>query len=102
MADSTPQSGKSDPHDPVEELLEHAFDPLLRGFRNQIAERARVDFPSLGVGLSEPLVFALIAHGHHGIDAVGLAIYVVVDPAQLEFQLFGREGERAEHSHART
>ena len=37
---------------------------------------------------------------HHEVDAVGLAVDVVVDPLQLHLELVGREVERAEHAHA--
>ena len=39
-------------------------------------------------------------HRHHHVDAVRLAAHVLVDPVQLELELVGREGERAEHAHA--
>ena len=43
---------------------------------------------------------ALVLGGHDDIDAVGLAVDVLVDPVELDLELLGREGERAEHAHA--
>ena len=37
---------------------------------------------------------------HDEVDAVGLAVDVLVDPLQLDLELVGREVERAEHAHA--
>ena len=37
---------------------------------------------------------------HDDVDAVGLAVDVLVDPVQLDLELLGREGERAEHAEA--
>ena len=37
---------------------------------------------------------------HHEVDAVRLAVDVLVDPLQLDLELFGREVQRAEHAHA--
>ena len=51
-------------------------------------------------------VFGLEAFGelhlgrHHEVDAVRLAVDVLVDPLQLDLELFGREVQRAQHAHA--
>jgi hypothetical protein len=37
---------------------------------------------------------------HHHVDAVGAAVDVLVDPLELQLELLGREGQRAEHPHA--
>ena len=36
----------------------------------------------------------------HDVDAVRLAVHVLVDPLELELELLGRERERAEHADA--
>ena len=46
---------------------------------------------------------ATLAHvlrRHHDVDAVGLVAHVLVDPVELDLELVGREGERAEHAEA--
>ena len=35
---------------------------------------------------------------HHGVDAVGLAVHVLVDPVELDLELLGAEADRAEHT----
>ncbi len=35
---------------------------------------------------------------HHGVDAVGLPVDVVVDPVELDLELLGTETDRAEHA----
>ena len=35
---------------------------------------------------------------HHGVDAVGHAVHVFVDPVELDLELFGTEADRAEHT----
>ncbi len=41
---------------------------------------------------------AHVLHGHDDVDAVGLAVDVLVDPVELDLELFGSEGERTQHS----
>ena len=41
--------------------------------------------------------FAHVLHRHHDVDAVGLAVDMLVDPVQLDLELLGRERERAEY-----
>ena len=37
---------------------------------------------------------------HHGVDAVGLAVDVLVDPVELDLELLGAEADGAEHAEA--
>ena len=59
-------------------LGDHRLELLLRGGRGAVGE----------VG------------GHDDVDAVRLAVDVLVDPGQLDLELLGREGERAEDAEA--
>ena len=49
-------------------------------------------------GVLESGVAVGALHRHHHVDAVRLAVDVLVDPPQLELELLGAEGERAEHA----
>ena len=40
-----------------------------------------------------------VVRRHHDVDAVRLAVDVLVDPVELDLELLGRERERAEHAH---
>ena len=45
-------------------------------------------------------VHALVLVGDDDVDAVGMVADVLVDPVQLDLELFGREANGAEHSEA--
>src|SRR4029453_16914621 len=64
-----------------------------------LAKRRGVDLAG-GVLAPQPFLLAHVPGRHHDVDAVGLALDVLVDPAQLDLELLGREGEGAEHPHA--
>ena len=46
------------------------------------------------------LAGARVLRRHHDVDAVRLAVDVLVDPVQLDLELVGRERQRAEHAEA--
>ena len=50
----------------------------------------------IGLAGALPLVLAR----DHEVDAVGVVADVLVDPAQLDLELLGREADRAEHAEA--
>ena len=56
--------------------------------------------PRLDVCRGEGLLLAVEAGGHQQVHTVGLAVHVVVQPAQLDVQGFGRVPHGAEHPHA--
>ena len=46
------------------------------------------------------LAGTLVLRRHHHVDAVRLAVDVLVDPVQLDLELLGRERQSAEHAEA--
>jgi len=62
------------------------------------------DHPLQGLGqallVGEAHVTVGALDGDDDVDAVGLAVHVLVDPLQLQLELVGRERKRAEHPHA--
>ena len=68
----------------IQQLLDESVMPLGNHCRQAL------DAGRLTTALTDVL------GGHREVDAVGPAADVVVDPGELDLQLFGVEGERAE------
>ena len=75
------------------ELVEHAVDPLERLLRHHLLQLGQQRAGVLEAGTD-------VRRRDHDVDAVRLAVDVLVDPLQLELELLGRERERAEHADA--
>ena len=69
-------------------LGEHLLDELAVLGRDHAFERAEVEL----------LALADEAFRHREVDAVRLAVDVLVDPGELDLELVGAERERAEHA----
>jgi hypothetical protein len=75
----------------VEDLL----DVLAMALGNEVIE----DACELGVGgVGRQLACARIRRRHYDVHAVGLVADMVVDPVELDSELFRREGQRPQHA----
>ena len=87
--------------------LHHAAAQLLGERRDVVLVEQFVDELTVLVGdqrveaVDARLGAAALPHvlrRHHDVDAVRLAVDVLVDPVQLDLELLGAVGERAQHS----
>ncbi len=74
-------------------LRQHLFDPVAVLLADH---RLELTFERVGVDTLRQLDLGR----HDEVDAVGLAVDVLVDPLQLDFELLGREVQRPEDAHA--
>ena len=72
--------------------LEQLLDEVAVALRDH-----RVEIREVGLVAA---ALAHVLHGHDDVDAVGLAVDVLVDPVELDLELLGREGQRAQHAEA--